>query len=133
MDTPVNNDINYNNEKATILIAEDDDSNYRLFESILKKEYRLIHAWNGLEAIELFKEHNPDLVIMDIKMPGLDGYGATEAIRKISQTAIIIAATAYAFAEDEQRVQERGFNGYISKPISSGGLKAKIAEALAKR
>lgn len=117
-------------QEITILIAEDNDSNYKLFESILKKDYHLVHAWNGLEAVELFKKHNPNLVIMDIKMPILDGYGATEEIRKLSETAIIVAATAYAFAEDEQRIHEKGFNGYISKPINAKALKAKIIDLL---
>lgn len=118
------------NQEITILIAEDNDSNYKLFESILKNDYHLVHAWNGLEAVELFKKHNPDLIIMDIKMPVLDGYGATEEIRKLSKTAIIVAATAYAFAEDEQRIYEKGFNGYISKPINAQTLKSKIAGLL---
>lgn len=119
-----------NNQEIKILIAEDNDSNYKLFESILKNDYHLVHAWNGLEAVELFKKHNPDLVIMDIKMPVLDGYGATEEIRKLSKTAIIVAATAYAFAEDEQRIYEKGFNGYISKPINAQMLKSKVAGLL---
>ena len=55
--------------KLKILVAEDNPSNYMLFESILKKDYQLIHAWNGREAVELFKEHDPHLVLMDINMP----------------------------------------------------------------
>ena len=72
--------------KLKILVAEDNPSNYMLFESILKKDYQLIHAWNGREAVELFKEHDPHLVLMDINMPELNGFQAVQEIRKISGT-----------------------------------------------
>ena len=64
--------------KLKILIAEDNPSNYMLFESILKKDYQLIHAWNGREAVELFREHAPHLVVMDINMPKLNGFQAVQ-------------------------------------------------------
>lgn len=95
--------------EVTILIAEDNSSNYRLFESILKPEYKLIHAWNGKEAVELFYQHKPQLILMDIKMPVMDGYEATAEIRKVSASVPIIAVTAYAFAQDEQRIINSGF------------------------
>lgn len=113
--------------KCTLLIAEDNSSNYRLFESILKKDYSLIHAWNGKEAVNLFKECHPDLILMDIKMPEMDGYEATKQIRTYSETVPIIAVTAFAFAEDEQRALQKGFNDYVSKPIHAGILKDKIS------
>ena len=56
-----------------ILIAEDNESNYKLFESILKYDYHLLHAWDGQEAVNMFKEHNPQIILMDINMPVLDG------------------------------------------------------------
>jgi len=75
--------LSINNPKdVKILIAEDNPSNYKLFKTILEKEYTLLHAWNGLEAINLFKEAQPSLILMDIKMPVLDGYEATTEIRK---------------------------------------------------
>ena len=120
-------------EKPVILISEDDASNYKLFESILKKEYTLVHAWNGREAIELFKEHNPHLILMDIKMPEMDGYAATGEIRKISHFVPIIAVTAFAFEEDEQHITQSGFNGYITKPINYKLLKEKISLLLKSR
>ena len=64
---------------VTLLVAEDDASNYRLVEVLLGKEYNLIHAWNGAEAVQLFKNNNPDLVLMDINMPLMNGY---ESIKK---------------------------------------------------
>lgn len=105
------------------MIAEDNESNYRLFQSILRKEYSLIHAWDGQEAIEKFKEHQPQIILMDINMPRMDGYEATKEIRKLSADVPIIAITAFAYASDEQRVLENGFDGYMSKPINAPLLK----------
>ncbi|MEG1644758.1 MAG: ATP-binding protein [Alistipes sp.] len=119
--------------KLTILIAEDNESNYKLFESILRQEYKLIHAWNGQEAVALFTEHQPHLVLMDINMPIMNGYEATAEIRKISAEVPIIAVTAFAYTSDEQRVMESGFSGYMPKPIQANTLKTQILEALRKR
>lgn len=120
-------------DKLTLLIAEDDPGNYRLYESLLKKEYTLIHAWDGEEAVELFKEHRPHLILMDIKMPRLDGYQATEKIRELSSTVPVIAVTAYAFADDEQQILKNGFDAYASKPLNGKDLKEKILRLLKKR
>lgn len=117
-------------DKFTIMVAEDDASNYKLFESILSKDYHLIHAWNGQQAVDMFKEHNPNLILMDIKMPIMDGYAATAQIRTISQNVPIIAVTAFAFAEDEQRILQSGFDDFESKPIKGSTLKNKITETL---
>lgn len=68
-------------DKLTILIAEDNESNYRLFQSILKREYNLVHAWDGKEAVNLYKLHTPQIILMDINMPVMDGYEATREIR----------------------------------------------------
>lgn len=117
----------------TLLIAEDDPGNYRLFESILKKEYTLIHAWNGREAVELFKKHCPHLVLMDIRMPEMDGYQATEEIRKYSASVPVIAVTAYTFADDEHSVRKNGFDAFAPKPIDGSVLKKKITRLLKER
>ena len=114
----------------SILIAEDDLSNYLLFEIILKQDYRLYHANNGIEAIKLFKQYQPQLILMDIKMPKMDGYEATTQIRKFSTTIPIIAVTAYAFPEDKKRILNSGFNDYLSKPIKFKELRRKIQETL---
>ena len=120
-------------EKVTLLIAEDNESNYMLFESILGSHYKLIHAWDGVEAVELFNEHNPQLVIMDINMPRMDGYEATREIRKKSTSVPIIAVTAYAFASDKERIMENGFNSYVSKPINAKKLDEELKSALGSR
>lgn len=119
-------------EKPTILIAEDNDSNYKLFESILRRDYHLLHGWNGREAVDLFEEHHPQFVLMDINMPVMDGYQATTEIRRSSTSVPIVAVTAYAFASDELRVLESGFNGYMAKPINPRLLKEQIADMLQK-
>lgn len=109
-----------------LLIAEDNESNYLLFEYLLKNDYQLLHAHNGIEAIELFRENQPALILMDIKMPELDGYRATAQIRKESMTIPIIAITAYAFAEDEEKILNSGFDAYIVKPVKTEQLKQVI-------
>lgn len=121
-----------NQEQLTILIAEDNPSNYKLFETILKPDYQLIHAGNGQEAVDLYVQHRPHLILMDINMPVLDGYEATKAIRKISPSVPIIAVTAYAFASDEERIMNGGFNAYVAKPIKDNMLKDKIKEIIRK-
>ena len=125
--------ISVEKDKLTILIAEDNESNYRLFESILGHDYHLIHAWDGREAVERFKRENPQIILMDINMPVMDGYEATQEIRKYSAKVPIIAVTAFAYASDEQRVMENGFDGYMPKPINARQLKAQITEIMQKR
>lgn len=125
--------ISVEKDKLIILVAEDNESNYKLFESILKYEYHLIHAWDGQEAINLFKEYNPQIVLMDINMPVMDGYEATKEIRNFSAKVPIIAITAFAFASDEQRVMESGFDGYMPKPINARLLKAQLKDIMQKR
>ena len=110
----------------TILIAEDDESNYLLIKSIFGDDYNLVHAWNGEEAFEMYINQSPDLILMDIKMPVLDGYESTKKIREISLNVPIIAVTAYAFEQDEARIMGLGFNGYMSKPISRVKLKEMV-------
>lgn len=117
-------------DNITILIAEDNVSNFKLFETILQKDYRILHAWNGIEAVSLFKQHNPHIVLMDINMPEMDGYQATAEIRKLSAEVPILAVTAYAYATDEQHILSRGFDGYTSKPINPNILRSKIIDLL---
>lgn len=124
MDVPGNEDA----DKLTILIAEDDDSNYTLFHVLLKQDYYVVRAHNGREAVQLFRECTPHLILMDIKMPLMDGYEATAAIRQFSSSIPIIAVTAYAFQEDQERILSSGFTDYLAKPVNSHVLKSKIGE-----
>ena len=124
--------ISIEKDKLVILIAEDNDSNYRLFESILRKEYTLLHAWNGQEAVEIYRQRRPHLVLMDINMPMMNGYEAAAEIRKLSDSVPIIAVTAFAFASDEQKVLKSGFDGYMAKPINALQLRTQIVDMLRK-
>ena len=119
--------------KPTLLIAEDEESNYLLLKTILHKYCNLIRPKTGLEALALFKENEVDLILMDIKMPVMDGYEATAEIRKVSSNVPIIAVTAYAFAQDEQRIIKSGFDAYTAKPINGKVLKDKISTLLTHR
>ena len=120
-------------KKLKVLIAEDNESNYILYESMLAGNYELIHAWNGEEAVQLFEETHPDIILMDISMPKMDGYEATSEIKRKDSLVPIIAVTAYAFATDKERMLESGFNGYVSKPINSVRLKEEINYVLKRK
>lgn len=119
-----------NDNRPLLLIAEDNESNYLLFQMILEKDYRLAHAWNGREVVDMFPKTNPDLILMDINMPFMDGYEATRHIRQRSTTVPIIAVTAYAFSSDKARIMENGFNSYVSKPINTDRLLGEIKRCI---
>ena len=87
-------------------------------------------ARNGKLALELIEREKPDIVIADVKMPVMDGYEATREIRKFSLQVPIIAVTAFAYASDEQKAMDNGFNAYMSKPINAGQLRPKITSIL---
>lgn len=117
--------------RPTVLIAEDIEDNYRLCEAILSSTYDLLWAHNGEEAISLFLQHQPDVILMDLRMPEVDGYEATQAIRNVSTTVPIIALTAFAYEEDKQRVLQSGFTGFMTKPLSAKMLIQKLREVTA--
>ena len=102
-----------------ILIAEDNDSNFILMTYILKKYYQFERAKNGQEAVEMAEKNTYDIVLMDIKMPIMDGLEATKAIKEKFPDLPIIALTANAFDSDRQLALEAGCNDFISKPVSS--------------
>ena len=119
-------------EGITILIAEDDNINFLLFQKVIQsKNYTIIRAENGLEAVEI-SMNNPDidLVLMDIKMPIMNGFEALEKIKMIRPKLVIIAQTAYASSEDEARIYKAGFYGYLTKPINSEKLFEAIDNVL---
>jgi CheY-like chemotaxis protein len=110
----------------TILVAEDTDSNYILAKAILGKIYNLKRAKDGMEAVNMFEEINPDLILMDMKMPNLDGLDATRIIRQLSKDVPIIALTAYAFEHDKQAALEAGCNDFLTKPYTQEMIKGMI-------
>ncbi len=113
-------------KQVCILIAEDTDSNYDLLNAILGKQYRLVRANDGMEAVLLYDEVKPDLVLMDIKMPNLDGLEATKIIRELSATVPIIAQSAFAYEHDVKAAMEAGCNDFIAKLIAQSKLKEVI-------
>lgn len=114
-----------------ILVAEDEETNFYYLNALLARETgaKILHATNGREAIEIFKA-NPDikLILMDIKMPEIDGFEATRQIKMINKDVRIIAITAYAMSGDEERIIASGCDGYLSKPINKKSLLEKISE-----
>ena len=117
----VNLDIKTENKFSgkTVLVAEDDLSSYSLLKVLLKRmDIKTIHANNGEEAIELSEKHPEiSMILMDVKMPGMNGYEATKKIKKIRPELIIVAQTAYALYGDNEKAKEAGCDDYISKPI----------------
>ncbi|MCX6283925.1 MAG: ATP-binding protein, partial [Bacteroidetes bacterium] len=102
----------------TVLVVEDEESNYFLLERILRRTAaNVLWAKNGIDAIEMAEKGNIDLVLMDVRMPVMDGYEATGEIRKFNKTIPIIAQTAYALKGEKERSTAAGCDGYISKPI----------------
>ncbi|MBN2635144.1 MAG: PAS domain S-box protein [Prolixibacteraceae bacterium] len=122
---PEDNEIVNQNRNLKILIVDDDKISEMLIRILLENYAReFIHASNGIEAKELCK-NNPDidLVLMDIKMPEMDGYEATRNIRKFNKEIIIIAQTAYAIEGDREKAIAAGCNSYITKPINKVDLR----------
>jgi signal transduction histidine kinase/CheY-like chemotaxis protein len=118
----------YNWEGKTFLVAEDEEDNFRYIEVALSlSNASLIWARDGKEAVEIFKKiDNIDLVLMDIKMPLLDGYSATREIKKINKSVPVIAQTAYALSEEKDKSLAAGCDDYIAKPISYEDLLSTI-------
>lgn len=116
----------------TLLIAEDVLENYLLVQAVLKQQYRLIYAENGRQAVQMFKDYKPDLVLMDIKMPIMDGFTATCEIRKLSADVPVLALSAFAFDEEKEKAKECRFNDYLVKPVDIPLLKYKIKYYLSK-
>jgi signal transduction histidine kinase/ActR/RegA family two-component response regulator len=118
------------NGNRIILVAEDEDVNWYLIEQVLSRyNYKLFRAENGLEAVEFCKNNKDiDLVLMDIKMPVMNGFDALEEIRKINPKLPVIAQTAYALSGDVERIKSV-FDDYITKPINRQILIEKIAFA----
>ena len=117
----------------TILIAEDVLENYLLLQAVLKQHYRLIYAENGQIAVQQFKDYKPDIVLMDIKMPVMDGYAATCKIRELSSDVPILALSAFAFDEEKEKAKCCRFNDYLVKPVDIPLLKYKIKYYLNKK
>jgi two-component system cell cycle response regulator DivK len=116
-----------------ILVIEDNEDNRRIVRDLLTSVgYEIIEAVTGLEGVQAAEVHVPDLILMDIQLPGLDGYEATRRIKaKPALNGIpIIAVTSYALSGDDVKAFEAGCDGYVSKPFSPRALLAKVREYL---
>jgi CheY-like chemotaxis protein len=102
-----------------ILVAEDNDSNYMLMTFILKKHYEFERARNGQEAVDMVDTMKPDMVMMDLKMPVMDGFEATRQIKAKYPDLPVVVLTANAFDVDREAAEEAGCDEFLSKPISS--------------
>lgn len=116
---------------GTIVIAEDDNINFLLFQKMIQsKKFKIIRAINGQEAVDIcINNSDVDLVLMDIKMPIKNGYEAFEEIKLIRPTLKVIAQTAYSSKEDEEKIYNAGFYGYLTKPIIVNKLIEMLDEA----
>ena len=116
-----------------ILVVEDTEDNRRIIRDLLSSVgYELIEAADGAEGVALAQKERPDLILMDIQLPVVDGYEATRRIRAIPDLAgvPIIAVTSYALSGDETKTRAAGCNAYVAKPFSPRQLLAKIREFL---
>lgn len=115
-------------EKKTILIAEDNESNFMYLWFVLRSQYNVLHANDGLEAIDMAVKEDVDLVLMDVKMPRMNGLDAMVEILKVKPTLPIVIQSSYAFDQDIEEAKEKGATDYLSKPI----LREKMEELLNK-
>ena len=100
-----------------ILVAEDEDSNYELVRIVLSKRYRLMRAVNGIEAVTLCEDEHPDMILMDIRMPGMNGLDATRIIKEVNHDIPVVALSAYAFDENIREAKAAGCDDFMAKPF----------------
>lgn len=125
------------NESSTsaprILLVEDQQDNQTIYRLILEHAgYTVLHAWDGEEGLRLAREHLPDLVLMDISIPLVDGWEATRRLKGDPATAAIrvVALTAHAFPEDRERAAAIGFDDYLAKPVEPTRVLATVRRLL---
>lgn len=121
------NEDNYN---VTILVAEDEESNFLLLKTILKRYCNVLQARTGLELLRIFEEKGADMILLDIKMPEMNGIDALKEIRKKNSQIPVIMQSAYAFENDMEAARAAGCNGFITKPINIVELKRTISKFL---
>jgi CheY-like chemotaxis protein len=121
---------------ALILIVEDNDKNRKLVRDVLTfKGYEVIESETGEEGVRLARERRPSLVLMDIRLPGIDGVEALRRLRAEETTRgiSVMAMTASVMSEDRQKIMAAGFDGYQSKPINVSDFVAAVAQILERR
>ncbi len=119
-----------------ILIAEDNAANRELFRELLEaRGYTVVEACDGPEALRMIEQAQPDLLLLDIGMPLLDGFAVVRAIRENTLVAAlpVLAVTAYAMQGDRERILSSGFDGYLPKPINAKSLAEELERLLSER
>ncbi|MBP5339016.1 MAG: response regulator [Prevotella sp.] len=101
----------------TVLVAEDEESNFELVRIVLQKRYNLLRAKNGIEAVMMNEDEKPDLILMDIRMPEMNGLDATRIIKEVNHDTPIIALSAYAFDENIREAKAAGCDDFMAKPF----------------
>jgi two-component system cell cycle response regulator DivK len=117
----------------TILIVEDNELNMKLFHDLLEmRGYNILQAGDGIEGMKLAREHHPDLILLDIQLPGVSGLVVAKSIKDDEnlKTIPIIAVTAFAMKGDEDKIREAGCGAYIAKPISTPGFLKTVEQFL---
>lgn len=115
-------DVRRDDNAKTVLVVEDNDLNMRLLEALLERSpFEMLQARDGETGVEMARAHRPDLILMDIQLPGIDGLTATRMIREDEElrSIPIVAVTAFAMDADEAAAREAGCAGYIRKPIDT--------------
>ncbi len=110
----------------TVMVAEDEESNFELVRIVLQKRYRLLRAHNGIEAVTLYEDEKPDLILMDIRMPEMNGLDATRIIKEVNHNTPIIALSAYAFEENIREAKAAGCDEFLAKPFRVEDLLSTI-------
>jgi CheY-like chemotaxis protein len=121
---------------SKILIAEDNATNRELFRELLEaRGHTVVEACDGREALQMIEQAQPDILLLDIGMPVLDGFAVVRAIRENPRvTALpVLAVTAYAMQGDRERIVSSGFDGYLSKPINAKSLAEELERLLSER
>lgn len=119
--------------RITVLIVEDNEDNRVIYRTFLEHHgYRVLEACDGEAGVRSVREHRPDIVLMDISMPVLDGYEATKILKADPATASIpvVALTAHAMAEDRHRAAEAGCDSYLAKPAEPRQVLAEVRRML---
>ena len=110
----------------TVLVVEDEESNYELVRIVLQKRYNLLRAHNGIEAVMINEEEHPDLILMDVRIPEMDGLDATRIIKEVNNKVPIIILSAFAFPENIRKAKAAGCDEFMAKPFNVEDLIEKI-------
>jgi len=118
--------------KSILIVDDEKDFCTVLSDSLSKEQYRILTALNGKTALRLVKKESPDLVLLDIKMPGMDGIEVLNKIKKMKRETVVIMLTAFGTLETARKAMKLGAYDYVTKPVDLLLLKSLIKEALGK-